>query len=175
MKSYKYPKVNNGKEELKGYPSFKLIFVTSVMPFWVIALFVILMLFYFPGVSRDISVDSTAHKSSVQIIVSKYPSQFTSQQVNSSKEGQISPEISHIAVMLLHRINDQLIYSLIPILIIGNFWAFRRAQFLSKDYKQILQKPACITRQQESVKAAATFSTSVSGAVSVGLTIIGAA
>jgi len=172
--NYKPSKIDSEKEEVKGAPSFKLIFVSSAMPFWVILLVIILMLFYFSEISRDISTNLAAHKSALEILISKYPNQFTPQQVNSSKYGNISSEMSITAVTLLHKINDQLYITLIAILAIGNIWPYRHAEFLSDDYKKILKKPACVIRQQESVKAAATFSTSISGAVSVGLTVIGA-
>lgn len=158
------------KERIPPIPK-KKILIVCLVPLGVIAGLLITEWSYLVWLSNTLTNESDKHHAEIKAIVNKYPDRFTPDEVNATKY-RLGFTITMVNTTkeVIDSISYQLLISIIAIVIFGSLYVYMNSTALPTSYS----KKDGNVKTQHYIDSIGSVSTSISAAISVGITIVGA-
>jgi hypothetical protein len=157
------------KQQEQPPARFHQVFLYCVVWFWILIVLLAVETYYFDSLANNISRNLGGYDSLIKSIVLRYQNEFTPTEINSTKFDEISPNTATVSVKILDRIVLQLWISLIAIAIIGHIWAIILGLTFPSLYTGTANE-----KFERWIDSGSEMSKTISGAVTVGLAIVGA-
>lgn len=160
----------NQNKDSDNLPKFKGMFMRFFSIIIGISIIISVIYIYYYLLSNDILNDFSSKESEIISIVSKFSNKFNPTEVNSTKYGKISETIVKKTLNILSTIQNQLFYSLLIIFVAGFIWILSRTITLRSAYNVENE----IYKSDYWLNSASSIPTTISGAISIGITLVGA-
>lgn len=153
----------------------KNIFLVCFVPVAILVIVLSIEIGWFAALESGVRVDPTAHASEITTLMLRYSDRFTTAELDEARNGSIIATAANKVAEIAVDIRDQMIIGVVLVIALGVLFSVGQARTVPDKYNGLdaSNNPKSV-RFQHWLNTGASLSTSISGAVSVAVALIGA-